>query len=434
MVPLALLACGRGGDGTPPPPAGRVLEGSLLGAGLAPDGTGLWVTAPEVDGTGAVLRFDAPSGTLSPVDAAVSVAADGPHGLGASTAPCDFDGDGSTDLVVGAPDRDTFGGAWLVAGPLSDTVLGSQPFAAGIRADGRAGAVVACGDADGDAIAEIALSAPDSNGFGVAVAAGSIGLHRAVAGGTVEKIANFDTTFSDSHLGFRSALLLGPDLDGDGVGDLAIGGWGADKVHVVFGPLAGSYDANSAGPMFDGEDGEGTGYALAAGDLDGDGASDLLIGTPLAAGDAGGAWILGGPFTGDDDGLIRNRGSQVYGVQPGDQAGFAVAAVPDADGDGDGELLVGAPFAGGVGPEAGAAYLVLGPGGEGDLDTADALLLGEVAHGRLGWAVAAAAGMLYVSAPESDVGGVIGAGSVFGWRDDVRGTVYPDAAASRIVP
>jgi hypothetical protein len=417
---LALFACS--GETSKPPPAERVLEGPLVGAGIASDGATLWLTAPGIDGEGGAYRFDAPSGELGLGDAAASVVADHAGAAGAAIAACgDADGDGQGDVLVGAPSENRYGGAWLLRGPVADGPL-TGAFLQGVADEG---------------LAELAVAAPDGAGLGSSHDVGSVGLHHADGDG-VQRIASFESTWSESHLGFRTGLVLGEDLDGDGIGDLAVGGWGADKVHVVPGPLQGTYDANEAGPMLVGEDGEGTGHALAAGDVDGDGANDLLIGTPLAVGETGGAWVLPGPFGPDSEGLIRNRGTKLRGVEIGDQAGFSVAIPGDADGDGAEDLVIGAPFAGGVGPEAGAAYLVLGPGAEPDLELARALFLGDVAYGRLGWAVGglqSAEGLLIVaSAPEADVGDTIGAGSVVGWRADVLGNQYPDYGVFRVAP
>ncbi|MEZ4239844.1 MAG: FG-GAP-like repeat-containing protein [Myxococcota bacterium] len=434
LVVLALIAPFACHHGEPPPgpPASRTLEGPLVGRALAVAGGQLWVSAPGVDGAGGIYAFGATGGALA--DAARSLEATEPGELGGAFAPCDVDGDGALDLLAGGPDRGDRGGAWWLAGPVGAAATADATFVDGLRREGHAGALVGCGDLDGDGIADAIVGAPDTDSGGVAVRTGTLDLYRASG----DKFANVDTTWTDSHLGYRTGVAAA-DLDGDGIGDLAAGAAGVDRVHLVFGPVQGSVFTNQAGPTLSGPAGDGTGHALAAGDVDGDGQVDLVVGAPHGDAEQGGVWIVPGPF--DPAGLdtpLSRLGTRISGVAAGDQAGFSVAVPGDLDGDGADDVLVGAPFAGGVGAEAGAAYVVYRPAElQGDLDSAAALLLGDVALGRLGWAVAGGdldgdgAPELAVSAPEADYDGV-GVGAVFVFDGDGGGVVYPDAARARI--
>ncbi|TAH37099.1 MAG: hypothetical protein EYC70_08960 [Planctomycetota bacterium] len=97
-----------------------------------------------------------------------------------------------------------------------------------------------------------------------------------------------------------------------------------------------------------------------AGDVDGDGLDDLIIGAPFAdpAGmlDAGSAYVHSGA-----DGSVL---FQFNGVDMGDQFGSAVAGMGDLDGDGMSELAVGAPFADPFAQtESGAVYVFSGATG-----------------------------------------------------------------------
>ncbi len=429
------VACG-GGQPTPYERP-RLLEGPLVGSALAVTPGSLWTSAPGIEGDGGVYAFAAPAGDLALADATVAVVGGSKNMVGASFAPCaDVGGDGVPDLLVGAPLHGAEGGLWIVSGPLAaSTTLGSQPFVPGDDDGEEAGGVVGCGPIAPGEPEAMALAAPATDRNDQITGTGKISLYD----GELDRVAVLQSTFEGSHLGFRTSLLVGPDMDLDGIGDVVSGAWGADLVHVMTGPLAGTLEANATGPALTGEYGEGTGYALAAGDFDGDGDLDLAIGIPHAVGEQGGLWIQDGPFDETQDGLIRTRARRIDGVQSGDQAGFALAAVPDIDGDGDDELLVGAPLAMGVGPEAGAAYLLLGPATHVNvLEAADAILLGDTALGRFGWAVAAGdvdgngAIDLAIAAPETDVGDAIGAGAVHVFPSSVRGVVYPDAAFAHL--
>lgn len=427
MLALLLLACRPTGPDDPTAPD-RALSGPFVGRALAVDGDHLWVaaTGPADGRAGAWSRLGAPVAGGSLGGAARTVTEGEPGDLAGGLAACP---DGT--VVAGGPDVNGRGGAWIL-GP-GDDETGAQAFAEGFYADGRAGEAVACGDLDGEGGPDVAVGAPASDA--VQPGAGTIGVYT-LADGTPDKVANLDTTWIGAGLG--AAMALG-DATGDGVGDLLVGGPGSDRVHLVPGPLRGAYVANSAGPTFQGEEGERTGEALAAGDVTGDGALDLVIGAPEGAGGRGGLWILPGPLTAAPQ-LLRDGGIWIPGVSPGARLGAAVAIPGDVDGDGLDDVLVGAPDAPGDGPRAGAAYLLLGASlaDLSNVEDAAAVLLPTLPRGRFGAAVAGGdldgdgAFELYVGAPEADVDGRTGVGEVVVYPASARGTVYDQDGAGRI--
>jgi hypothetical protein len=182
------------------------------------------------------------------------------------------------------------------------------------------------------------------------------------------------------------------DTDGDGAGELWLGepddylaDEGAGRVWLVAAPQGSPSLAEDSRAVLHGEaEGEGVGVSVSGGgDLDGDGVPDLLVGAWGQDGGAGGAYAVLGPVSGASD--IGDVGLRL-GALDG-RAGVDVSAGGDVDGDGRGDALVGAYEAAGAdGPEAGGAWLTLGP------CTGDpaALLLGEAAGDRAGVSVSLA--------------------------------------------
>ena len=182
------------------------------------------------------------------------------------------------------------------------------------------------------------------------------------------------------------------DINGDGIADLIIGAIGADPngtdsgaSYVVFGKdtaTAGNFPANLELSSLDGThgfrisgvaDGDGSGRSVsAAGDINGDGIEDLLIGAPDADpnGDSSGAsYVVFGKDTATAGNFPANlelsslngtTGFKLSGVAAHDLSGISVSAAGDINGDGIADLLIGAPDADPNGDSSGASYVVFG--------------------------------------------------------------------------
>ncbi len=296
----------------------------------------------------------------------------------------DVNGDGFDDVAVGASNRGDDPGVSVVYGSTrprslrADRVEGRGYEIRGRAGDLRLGSAFArLGDFDGDGSDDFAIAdvvslgrRPDPEAyeeFGLGAAYVVFGARQA----KTLRLADPNGRALRVHPARRGFLtgysLAGPgDVNGDGLADLAIGAPahplgrrpGPGSAWVVFGSPTrarvelsqlGSRGFRIAGARRDG----GVGAALeAAGDVDGDGLADLMVGAPgefeeaegLAAGTA--YVVRGASSTGTVD--VRNlerpgeRGFALRGL-PGDQAGLSVAAPGDMDGDGRPELAVAAP-------------------------------------------------------------------------------------------
>ena len=133
------------------------------------------------------------------------------------------------------------------------------------------------------------------------------------------------------------------DLNGDGYADLVVGGPGnipsqsQGGIAMVFGDPSRSLQSriSVAGPQaFD-----FFGYAVSAtSDLDGDGYDDLIVGAPLTDDGLGAAYIFrGGPSPSSTADVV------VHGAVASSQFGRSLAWTGDFDGDGAPDTLIGAP-------------------------------------------------------------------------------------------
>jgi hypothetical protein len=157
----------------------------------------------------------------------------------------------------------------------------------------------------------------------------------------------------------------GGDINGDGRADLLIGTSGGGTAYAVFGksdaaPLASAALGGAGFAIEASATYPGAGYSLAdAGDVNGDGLDDLLVGTASFNLD-GAAYVVFGKSTGETVllGDLENAlggGFAMRGANVGDSVGLAVSGAGDVNGDGLADVILGAPGAG-----AGTAYVVFG--------------------------------------------------------------------------
>jgi hypothetical protein len=189
------------------------------------------------------------------------------------------------------------------------------------------------------------------------------------------------------------------DVDGDGFDDFLVGaheessgGAKAGAAYLLYGSgerLPPSRSLSAAAARLTGEaayDRAGSAVA-AAGDVNGDGFGDVIVGASLHNGpstDSGAAYLLHGPFYGA---IPLSLADAKLVPEPGyTYAGAAVAGTGDVDGDGFDDLAIGARGHDAHGVDAGAAWLVYGPAtGAVDLGLADATFLGDAAGDLAGW-------------------------------------------------
>lgn len=200
----------------------------------------------------------------------------------------------------------------------------------------------------------------DRDGYGDATAPVQ-GCEQSLPEGVVYDNTDCDDAISTTNPGVEGEVCNnGTDDDCDGTaGECARGG-----------PLLA--DASIL-PSADG----GVVFEVALGDVTGDGVADIVLGAPYAEGESGQVAIYAGPLLG----TATEPVILLEGEDPGDHAGYELAADGDVDGDGIDDLLIGAPGR----DDSGQAYLYYGgsiPASSG-LGTANVKLVGEAAGDEL---------------------------------------------------
>ena len=320
----------------------------------------------------------------------------------------DINNDGTDDFIIGAWDASTMmneGESYVVFGqntagdgnfPASldlNSLNGTNGFTLyGDTMDLSGRAVSSAGDIDGDGIADLMIGTVLTNRTYVVFG------RDGTTGETFD--ATFDLSGIDSKSGFvlngissgdmtGSALSLVGDVNGDGIGDIIIGAPGHDsntgESYVIFGKNViadGDFSTNfqlssletgdgSAGFVIRGIDGgDQSGWSVAsAGDINGDGLNDILIGAPGHDGDTGESYVIFGKNVSEDGDFSAtlelssletgdgSTGFVIRGIDAGDESGWSVASAGDINNDGHGDIVIGAPEANG---SAGESYVIFG--------------------------------------------------------------------------
>ncbi|HEX6882289.1 MAG TPA: integrin alpha, partial [Planctomycetota bacterium] len=270
-------------------------------------------------------------------------------------------GDGTLELAAGG-DGDSAGSVWILSLAFDASVARALEIGrtgglgGGLdHGDAFGAALAPLGDLDGDGTLELAVGAP-ADGDG-APGTGAVWILSLAPEGTLTAYHKIGATsgglvgpiLTD---GFGTSLAALGDVNGDGVGDLAVGaprsadgGTDSGAVWILFLAADGTVSAEQKlselhGGLASHPD-QRFGAAVAAlGDLDGDGTPDLAVGAER--GSAGGAVhvLFLAP-----DGTVQDqvRHSSVFGSVMDDELGASLTAIGDWDGDGRPDFLVGAP-------------------------------------------------------------------------------------------
>jgi hypothetical protein len=356
---------------------GDIAVGAVFDDDGGADRGAVWVLFLNADGS---VKSEQ---KISSTDGGFAGVLDNDDNFGAALASLgDLDGDGLTDLAVGAP-RDGDGGAnrgavWVLFLDSDGTVKSEQKISdtaggfAGVLDDNDlfGSSVGLVRDLDGDGIDDLAVGAIGDGDGGPLKGAvwvlfmdsdGTVQAEQKIsasAGNLLGSLSFFD------QFGWSVASL--DDLDGDGIDDLAVGAAAGKAIWILFLDTDGTVQAeqkiDDTNGGFAGAPGNLGSSVSLVGDVNGDGHRDLAAGAALDADggpDRGAVWLLflasDGQVLGEEK-ISATSGGFTGPLADGDEFGFSVVYLGDQTGLGD--LAVGAYEIDGSGLDRGAVWLL----------------------------------------------------------------------------
>jgi hypothetical protein len=363
----------------------------------------------------------------------------------------DINGDGIDDLLIGAPyayasSTDDAGSTYVIFGKngatRSDIDLSNLALADGFKIEGAdysygAGwSVSSAGDINGDGIDDLLIGAPHA----YASSSDNAGSTYVIFGKSGATRSDIDLSALAAADGFRIdgayyydysgwSVSSAGDINGDGIDDLLIGAKGAyayasstddaGSTYVIFGKSGATRSdidlsalAAADGFKIEGAyDRDYSGWSVSsAGDVNGDGIDDLLIGAPYAyayassSDYAGSSYVIFGKSGAtrldiDLSNLALADGFKIEGADDNDYSGWSVSSAGDINGDGIDDMLIGAYNADPSSRNsAGSSYFILGKSGatRSDIDlsalaAADGFRIdGAADDDNSGWSVSSA--------------------------------------------
>ncbi len=313
----------------------------------------------------------------------------------------DVNGDGYNDLLISSPGAKCGSGkVHLIYGKsnlngeidLSDSDV---TFTGKNRFDYAGSSVSNAGDVNGDGYDDLIIGASCADPKGRSSGESYLIYGKAELSGKIN-LSKADVTFSGKNRYDYSGYTISNagDVNGDGYDDLIIGASGADpngcssgETYLIYGKkdLGSKMSLSQADVTFTGKNRfDYSSYSISnAGDVNGDGYADLLIGASGADPNgcsSGEAYLIYGKENLDYKINLSQADVTFSGINRYDYAGSSLSNAGDVNGDGYDDILIGAYGTDSSGKNAGESYLIYGSSnlnGQIDLSLADASFAGK---------------------------------------------------------
>jgi hypothetical protein len=305
----------------------------------------------------------------------------------------DVNGDGYSDVIVGAPGFDngqTNEGAAFVyhgsaAGGISTTAAATRVESPIRRMVGMGYSVASAGDVNGDGYSDVIVGATFFDAGQTDEGAAFV-YHGSAAGISTTAATTVEGNQPNAKMGISVASA--GDVNGDGYSDVIVVVISVDNGQTNEGSSF-VYHGSSTGISTTAAATVGSGYSVAsAGDVNGDGYSDVILGAHRSVFSIinDGIFFV---YHGSATGISTTRAAVVISNQANAQMGVSVASAGDVNGDGYSDVIVGAHFFDAGQMDEGAAFVYHGSAA-GISTTAAARVESNQADANMGFSVASA--------------------------------------------
>lgn len=303
--------------------------------------------------------------------------------LGAYAGRCvsgagDVNNDGYSDVIISSDfNSANIGTVNLYFGSAGMDNLPDVTFTEGDISYYFGSSVCSAGDVNGDGYDDIAVGSKDYY-FGT----GRIFIY--FGGASVDAVADIIKTGESANSFLGNSVSGAGDFNGDGYSDIIAGSFGwSGFIGKAYLYTYGVNEFTADLTMTEEAAGGDFGYSVStAGDVNGDGFADVIVGDPGYDINKGRAYIFFGGLIMDNVADVVFTGSP----SPADQLGFSVSDAGDVNGDGYSDVIVGAPYW--HANNLGQAYIYYG-GISMDI-TADVIFTGDSINNHLGYSVSSA--------------------------------------------